>query len=651
MLHLRKIIWSLMINFFKKIVHRADEFFCTKQIDTFLAWTIQKKVSHKALVLISLPSQSECIQCISGHRVKQYSPDDWTMQFVICEPGKLRRTLIENGYVGDTACWHELFFSPELEIWENKSVHTKILPLRFGFSLEEQRLISSALMSAIEGKFNAINNRVLNVVSNSRLQELATVDVIMWVNGVLRGSIIVEETPFIDAVIEAGLRSMQDKRFKPITKEEIHKMEIEIHWISDLRIPISQQELKASWPVGRKGYVAEHQDQKGWYVPAMFNLMKFDDTSHVLKHLLKNKTRIPESLMYEATTKSYMTTGFIGPEPILVMDGPVAKQQQDEQIEDTTLIESLKVSGDAAASFLVNLQWDDGYMPLYIDPLSKRFGGMDWIRMALSVHALVEYGNERNNEAFLSTARKGISFLTDSLEKDTTLSIQMRAAVLMSLGNAHYGLQNTGQVKTIEMFLQKNLHTFTYGSIFAATLASFFAKSTNEQIIGESIRIAHTTFKDFQTKRDANVDIGSADYPELLNTFFLLEKRLHDRQYSDMSLELENWLIETQMSTGAFRASRRLPYPYARGTAKILEVLSLNYERNRDVLRKAVQWLSAMQYTKENLYFTEGMYKEKSVGGFRSSYTNTEAWIDGPGHFLLGAQRILSTTRDLAVDK
>ncbi len=130
-----------------------------------------------------------------------------------------------------------------------------------------------------------------------------------------------------------------------------------------------------------------------------------------------------------------------------------------------------------------------------------------------------------------------------------------------------------------------------------------------------------------------------------------------DISYLHSAAEIFDWLLHYQLDNGSFRALNNpdSEFSYIRGTAKVFEVLAkvflinktkefdgiFNLDYYKACFQKAFNWIARMQYSSRNSYFVSSRNLDKVIGGFRHDYFNCDLWIDGAGHFILGASRFL----------
>lgn len=617
-------------NLFAKLKYKADEFYHTDQIEAFFNW-IEKKIGTTEFVCLNLPLQQEVIE-VHTKKTKKYND----FNFIVCSPGKLNETL--NNF-GKNNCenWHLIFFSSGIEIWENGIRFTgRPHPVRFGLSDVEKSQMLRFARKEMTLFLNSKGRDENNFLLTTRRNEIVTLDVAIWVNSQLRGSIIIENKPLEAAIIQACQKSLRDVRMKPLEVRELEQAKIEITIMSDLRLPLSSEDKEQTYIDGSRGYHVSDGEKKAWYIPTVFNCIKLKKTQTFIKSLIEDKAKI---FNYEESmpVQTYIVEGFIEkPNDFLRLEGSVAYCDVSNNFD----INCLKKSGNHAADWLLQLQDTDGYIPLFVDPLSRSYGRMDWPRLACTVHALAAYGRAVQEKKYQEAAKKSFMYLMKYIF-DVPVSSDTRIATLVYLGQASIIFDEKNFYCKIIGHIGENWDKVSYRPIVCATIASLFA---TDALWGKGVHtetavsLAEKIFKDF---RQVMGKVQLALYPELACTMRILHEVTSQPQYINRAEEIEEWLVSQQLRNGAFPASSGSTFYYTRGTGKVFEILANSPEQYKPVLHMVSRWLMRMQYTEENLYFADESFKKNSIGGLRHDLANTEAWIDSAAHYLLGISRLV----------
>ncbi|MFA6414691.1 MAG: AMMECR1 domain-containing protein [Candidatus Paceibacterota bacterium] len=628
-----------MLGFFTRFREEFRDFFYTEQLDSFFLWLSRKSSSRGELVYLDLPHQEGYRDCASG---KEAIPSAGsTVSFIICEPGMLQE--VKHADTTEKS-WFLLFYSPRMEIWEDTLRHTGTLPLRFGIREEEKRaalaLAKSSMLHALGGKED---ERPLSI-AGAHTGEIATVDVAIWIDGKVRGSIVIGNRPLYEGITIASRLALCDGRFKPVSFGELRDARVEIQIMSDVQIRLSEKDIAEGFVDGRKGYRVSYQGRNGWYLPTVFNCVKFNNLEGLTKSLAGEKAYVPKSDMRHATFSTFLVQGFIEEEHTLMnLDGPVALPLPRGPFDLPR--EALRC-GNASADWLLKVQDPDGYMALYIDPFNQKSVKTDWARMAFTAQALAYYGQVVGNPVYASAAKKTFSYLSRyAYDAEVIANVNKRLYVLIFLGTAAVHLDEKEEVKKMAVEIRRLLPQATYDPIMRAHLATLLcllAEKGIDDSLQDGIEIAEKTYADFEERKDKDAFVQLAFYPELVYTFSLLFAATGREEYLEKSRAVAKWLKGQQFENGAFPIHPRSLYSYTRGTGKMLEVLAIDMEAHGSSAVSAFRWLTDMQYSEANTYFVPPEFRRYIIGGFRYDYANPDAWIDGAGHFLIGVGRILA---------
>ena len=616
----------------KKFFSRANEFYHTEQLDVFFKWLASKTFPESFYILIDLPLQTDVVDA----NRKKVSKDNKTCGFIICQT---------NGHSPSEEDWHRIWYAEGIEIWENKDLHRGVLPLRFGLSLTEKGELLRFARKTMESFLGEENTVPEPDFPAYLANEKTMIDVGIWIDGHMRGSIISPSMPLIDALRYASRGALRDTRMKPTERDELERAHIEITLMSDLVLPLRKPDMEARKIDACIGYYVEEDAKRGWYLPMIFNCAKFKDMKDLKRSLINEKAKIvareDDVVLYAFQTEGWLeNTKFNS----MFLEGPVAYSPSPST---GSFLNRVKIHGDAAAKWLIGMCDRHGAMPLYRDPLYQRAGRMDWGRLANASHALAEFGMVTKNQECIRTSKKISEYICryifDTRKPSAVIDVGVSAYVL------HAALaRRDANLSPLIGYLQENYTRTAYRPIMYAVLASLFAKLTLEgkgEHRAESISLAEKVFDDFKKNRELP-GTQLALYPELIYAFQLLHSLTGEPLYLERLEEVAAWLIGKQNMNGSFPSSNDVTLPYTRGTGKIFEVLALHPSRYNAVLQKSFEWLVRMQYTSDSLYFTAIPFREKVAGGFRHDYANTEAWIDSASHFLIGAARLLGKPVD-----
>src|SRR3989344_9528719 len=375
----------LCLYMFAKFFSRADAFYHTAQLNAFFAWLGSKTFPEPFFILVDLPFQKETLD-----RHQKRVASEGKCGFIICQTNKRTHALAKLTHIVPEESWHRIWYAEGIEILENKDLHGDELQLRFGLSLTEKKALLAFARETMLAFFNSEYPITQPDLSPHRRNEKAKIDVGIWIDGRLRGSIISPPLPLLDALQYASLGTLRDARMKPVEPDELERARIEITVMSDLTVPLRQQDLEAGEIDACRGYYVEASDKRGWYLPTVFNCVKFKNLSDVKRSLIKEKAKITEEdsrvPLYTFGTESWIEDAA---RALMFMEGPVAYAPAPSA---DSFLDAVRTHGDRAAEWLFGILDADGAMPLYTDPPYERTGRIDWGRLAHTSYALATYG-------------------------------------------------------------------------------------------------------------------------------------------------------------------------------------------------------------------------------------------------------------------
>lgn len=525
--------------------------------------------------------------------------------------------------------WISIYSSPYLTIFENKHSSLEIPPLRWKLDKKEKKKALEIARKALQE--NLCNNSFLTQEYFDALppQFYVKTDlaVALWVNGSLRGSAVFEGSSLGEGIAKAAIRASRDKRFKPPSCDELPTIRIEVTVIQNLRIPITDTELKENILDTQKGYCYEEGKRKGWYLPEVFNVRKFSDFEEFISMLAKEKANI-EGKPSISSVLHFEVDDFIESDDhvsAISLKGPVPAAIERGEMKNVA---------ERAADWLVAIQEPDGNFPAIFDPISCRvIRQIDWPRLAFSAWTLAEICHVFPKEkGYKEAAEMACSYLSKYL-------FEMKYEISnLSLTFAYFGnlcLSLGKEAEALEVYSKIDISQAQFEPILFSQVASLLKRlskydSSKEK---EYFRLTSYLKSEFE-KRLSKESLSLAAWAELANSFIDLDPAFSKR--------VCDWLISFQSPDGSFPSSSTIRFSYTRGTGKIFEVLSLMPDQYAEALKNVLAWLSSMQYDEDSLFFVSNYSKAMVKGGFRHDYLNPESWIDAAGHVVLGSARMLS---------
>ncbi len=536
--------------------------------------------------------------------------------------------------------WVQIFVSPRFELFEYAHRVGAYAPLRLGFSDQEQRLLMQAARQSLAAFLR--NEPAPSVdMSPSRLFVQCTVGVALWCNGALRGSQVVENRALITGVVVAARNAAVDARFVPLAPHELLETRIEITVLVGPRFTyVRGNDTDAINPI--YGYQMQHKNRIGWLFPEIGNRLSLPTQKGFFQLLASQKTGIAQDEEKDAHITTFPICDIIesadwsrvirlrGPIPALSPQFRTAKLDRAE----------LLLLGESAAAWLLGMQRVDGSMPLYRDPFTGMEGGVDLVRLALTVQALVEYGRVVAAPHIIASAEKSYRYLVSLVQSQQGVG-QEDVSVLVSLylGHAAYALAKDVDVVKHAARVAVAISDMLFDPIVHAQALSLCALLPTQHDMRRSIGAQLCC----QVQEQVRAMLHKKNSQTSLALWIECAHALLRAGETRSAEEVASWCAQLQCADGSFPNYTHDTFEtaYTRGTAKIVEVLSCWPIRFEQEIAKAMQWLSTMQYTDDSLFFVPTELRDGLRGGFRHDYFRPAAWIDTNAHLLLGITRLL----------
>jgi AMMECR1 len=549
---------------------------------------------------------------------------------IVCEPRNLSR--LTRGHV---KCWRPIFRSPFFEVWENMGRFSGNIPARHGLTKERSISLLAIARDVLTDAVSSENEKAHSATPkglDTFAEDLASADVAVWIDGELRASMLVTNRPLIEAVKEAAARAARDSRFRPLDANELMRARLELTVWFDLEIPLLPSEIARGDIYHTKVYIARKMGKTGWYLPTVFNCVRFTSLADLLGTLASNKGGFsPEGM----TTSLSEAQGWIEPSDgieALELRGPVVKRNFI-QSPICLVLPKIVDSAFQAAEQLVSLQETNGFIESVIDPFeSYPTVRMQWARLAFCAHALAIFGSEFKNISYEDAAKRLVAYLSRHLHQ-AALPDSTRVLTEVYLGRAAQTLnlkENEGFAVSVAtqdvskqsydpmLYLQSSLFLYAAGHTYRAKAEELY------RIVVERF------LRDVAEKNSLSL----ASYAELVTLAPLFADHVTTKH-------IEKLYKDTQLDDGSFPNTPSTTFAYSRGTAKIFEVMASDPLRYQSQLKECASWLLDMQYNSDNLYFVRDAQKRSMLkGGFRHDAGNQQAWIDASAHFIVGVARL-----------
>ncbi|MCX6813568.1 MAG: hypothetical protein NTV77_03805 [Candidatus Azambacteria bacterium] len=546
--------------------------------------------------------------------------------------------------------WREIFKMPELELYESKKRQKGLETLSDSWSELQKKEILSLIRKTInlylkEGKlfedqdFNSFKN-LSDVLFIKRDFYLA-----LWTEGRLRGLSVIENKNLNSEIKKAILSIFQNKSFKPLELSELEKTRIEIGFISALKIPLSKKLIDKNEIFYNKGYLAQGQNYKNWFVPVLFNTKKYKNLREVIDELApRDKCKI---FIFEVD--NYLENK--KPDEILYLGGPIAIIKENYGLDTIVL---------KAADWLIKSQESDGnFIPIF-NPLNGVSSQIDWTRSALSGWSLTELGKKLKKEKYIEAGKKSFFYLSKYLlsgliEFNQTSYFGISLAFLGELAISLEYWQESFQIGV--KILDKNIISGTFEPASFSQIGNFLANlaKKDKQFLEPAERYARIIQEKFESNLKNNIPMILPAWAGLAELNLKISVLTDDFAYLQNAKKIIDWLLGRQLENGSFLTVDNSNYVYVRGTGKIAESLASVFLIKRQrfdsifdlayykkCLEKSFEWIKQMQYSPENSYFIPEKNLNSVFGGFRHDYLNPDLWIDSAAHFILAVSRFLN---------
>jgi len=519
--------------------------------------------------------------------------------------------------------WRNIFSTPSFEVFEARRRHASELPLRFGLEKEEQEELFLIARSALKNYFAGSLMPNVEQSASPRLLGMADVGVALWLDGAMRGCVVVSRKELARGVADAAVLACSDLRFKPITEKECERVAVEIMLPSNLHVSLTRGEIKKNVIYTENGYSVVGKDEIGWLFPVAFNgTRRFSRLEDFLTILVSEKAHL-ESAYQKTPIMTFSVEDKIqlkpGAKP-LSLRGPRILERGGHDVHSVAR---------KAADWLLSIQKDDGSIPPIIDPFRAETSQMDWTRLAFTAWALAEYGQTLGSAADIEAAKRIYQFLSESFRRPL-LKLEQGQLFLAYLGQLALTLGEREFASSIRNLLDPK--PLASSIITKSQVAAFKRQVASADNLKEKTDLEQDIANEFRKNVSDRKPIALAAYAELINLFWEVDRSLAE--------EVLRWIKSFQYSNGSFPESTVTTFCYTRGTGKILEVLALDPLGNKESINSAIKWLASFQYDEGSLFFVPPSSRGKLIGALRHDDQNPEAWIDASGHVLLAASRL-----------
>ena len=444
-----------------------------------------------------------------------------------------------------------------------------------------------------------------------QLEEQCTVDVSVWVDGQLRGS-IVQQGPLSTAVEKASLMVVTDPRYKPLQVNELLRARFELVVVPDVWIAyhVQSDESMEEDVVMSLSYKGK---RLGWFVPPVANQRAFKTVGEYLR-ALSRKTGVEGA--DSRYIKFEMARALSCIESVLLKEALPLRGA-------IPLAQEGSLNEKQIATNIVRAIDEDGYLCNVKEPGKEEVESLDLVRQAMCTAVLAEYYAYSNDTDVLGAIQRSSVFVLTSINKLP----EAHPGRVLSVSYLTQAQALTGyDFKVSSEPLQHDI-----GNLQVASEGEIIYEIQRVKacvLAGVAVDTQGTTFhvhtKMLYKRWLAETEPDPVVYADLL--ILLYSAQMHE-EYKFF----RDWLTSLQSEEGSFKCKHE---PYVRGVGKITEALA-SVPEGRLGIQSALGWLSCMQYTEETMYHIPVSDRYRFDGGFRHDYWDRSLWIDGSAHVLL----------------
>lgn len=599
------------------------------RVQAVLLWA-EKHLGEGELLTASIKGFERHYVMHDGHLLTNPSSSERIPAIIVCEPKglhELRRSHEEG--------WSPLFRSPLFEVWEHIGRFSLKAPSRHGLSKKDSTTLLGIARKVLLHKVatgNSTSPSEFSKEQESLPDDVISADIAVWVNGRLRASMIVFDKPIVDAVVEAAMRASNDRRFRPLLKEELAHARLELTLWSDLEIPLPPLEIARGDVYHTKAYLARKEGKIGLYAPTVFNCTRFTSLTDFLDTLARNKGGFSPNGSQFSLVETHGWIESDDKEEVVPLCGPIVT---GESIQGSICLALPRIMESAlrSADWLVSLQESSGYMESFIDPFeSYPNKSTQWGRLAFTAYALATLSSELKNLAYHDAAKRLFEYLSKHARQNIAPGAP-QVLLEVYLGRTAQALSIEIEVHRAADIVLRDALVQTYEPILYLQ-SSAFLYAVGGVYRTRAEELYRAVADRFLTLCTTSNLLSLAAYAELITLAPLFGD-------SNTAKCVRQWYKDLQHADGSFPNTPESSFAYTRGTGKIFEVMTDDPERYQEQLRSSASWMMDMQYDKENLYFiADAKKKSELLGGFRHDAENQQAWIDSAAHFILGAVRL-----------
>ena len=624
-------------------LHTRRESFLESFLDTH--FTLQQNAFKEWLRQTRPPGEQSYRLILEGGEKTvylSYESRHTKSHFIFIDRPRLAKETIQRHHDGETyyfeneeGTWFFLHDGGAFVIAENvagKEI-TEVPP--WLMMMEDERVmclhtLRQLLEVVVQGDKEYLQEAYVEKLQNiKRLSVQGSVGVSLFVDGILRGSMIIARQQLPQGLVEAILRALRDERFVPISSKEIDNTIIQVSFFSELFLPPLFSERRRNIPLPRKGYSLTRGVSRGYYLPTIFCLGVFPTLSFITERLITEKLNAVYNPSNERDLSVFEVCQFY---ESMDRKSTIASHGTAHATGESTLVtlsasQGLQKAQQAGYQFLTGFVEKDTVPPSLFNPLTGTFS-YHKVRVMFTVFSLVIYGKKHEHTDVLGYARRIYERSVAEHEEESIVDTTEKGFFLAYRGRLAQALYGVSESAPYVPLLASYTPSMVKEPLLLSTFAYFFLERGD---VATARTYGEKLVKLFREKQEGGREIPLADFVDVV--YFVVLFSLGGESGIRGIL---HFFLKYQNRNGSFWSTTKNNLGYGRGTAKIIEVL-LRYRHYQDVdeaLTRALLYISSLTIDKES-FFLDNAKKELYRGGTMESETSSLIYSDIVGHLLV----------------
>ncbi len=607
------VLYGIFIYMFHYFFTQREKASMLKNV---VVWAQKRKVEKPALGGIFFYSENEegCIE---------YRNNSSGIDILLIKKATLSEALSATVFLSEKEHdWYLVAEDDSYAVWEKIiSTDRKKLPLRFGIDQDEMKELCAFSRHQLEYYFDssyAEEKEKNSLFEKERYTEMSYVSVTIWVSGQMRGTSIKKGDTFLDAISKATLQAVNDLQYKPLTKEELPRVRLEITYLSNLFLPYRER----TYTLSQRVYVRPSLLERKWAFPYLSNSSLHKNAST----FVKQTQGFSKKSLFHVSAISFIESE--NTHSVFVLNGPILQKEE----RSFSCMSDLIIDG--IFLYLKNNQDKDGYITSIHSVLSSEKKSEEWHLTTLFVYALIKFSKSVQSLTLQEEIEKAYVYIKKVCFSFDDINVD----VILYLLKVAFLVQDREMMAQCESFISQRFEKNKQRAVFLFQYSFFLLEEKKETLPHFIVKLLIVQYEEWKKKVIKKEDFELAYYADLIPLFILLGKTEDSSvDYSEKAKEMLLFYQALQKYDGSFPVMRYGSYSHIRGTGKIVESLSRSELLNNDNIffQKSLRWIFNMQYDKENTFFVKGEEKLFCMGGFRHDVYTTDIWIDSLAHVLL----------------